>query len=219
MLVKMPGARTKILSLFQKNIGKPLSKDTISQEAGIFDWARVIRALRQEGYDIELLKDGSYVMNSVEKKDGNLRGTIDAKMRYSILLRDHSTCQRCGRTAKDGVKLVIDHKIPVELGGETTEDNLWVLCEECNLGKKHWFSNGSVEEMKQLFSEKIGGKRLKMYFQNHPNELIEPAKLAVISGIRDWERTLRMIRQKDGMNIKYVRKDEETGKEGYIYEP
>src|SRR3989344_3146875 len=143
----MAGAKKKILVLFLANIGKPLSKKQLAKEAGIFDWARAIRTLRQEGYDIELnKKDGSYVLKSNEKKTGYVRGVIDAKLRYSILLRDHSACQRCGRTAQDGMKMVIDHKIPIEIGGKTTPENLWVLCEECNLGKKHWFSNGNVEE-------------------------------------------------------------------------
>lgn len=214
----MAGARSKILVLFERNIGKPLSKEKIAKEAGIFDWARVVRALRQEGYDLELLKDGRYVMNSKGVKDGGkTRIAIDAKTRYRILQRDHSACQRCGRTPVDGVKLVIDHKIPVELGGDSSDENLWVLCEECNLGKKHWFSNGNLEEMKALFKEKSGSKRLKMYFEMHPNELLDPAKLSVISGIRDWERTLRLIRQRTGKQIVYVRKDPKTGREGYVY--
>ena len=215
----MPGAKTKLLSLFLANIKKPLSKDHLAKVAAVHDWARVIRTLRQEGHDIELLQDGSYVMNSKDKKVGNTRGVIDTKTRYRILQRDHSTCQRCGRTAEDGVKLAIDHKIPVDMGGETTDENLWVLCEECNLGKKHWFSDADAEEMKLLFKENSGGKRLELYITSHPNELLEPAKLAVISGIRDWERTLRLFREKSKKNIQYIRKDPMTGKEGYIYKP
>lgn len=215
----MPGAKSKLLAIFLTNLKKPLSKEQLADEAGIFDWARVIRTLRQEGYDIKLLKDGSYVLNSKKRKSGKERGIIDAKTRYRILQRDHSICQRCGKTTKDGVKLVIDHKIPVEMGGETVDENLWVLCEECNLGKKHWFSDANAEEMKLLLKEKSGSKRLELYIISHPNELLEPAKLSVISGIRDWERTLRLFRQKFKKNIQYVRKDPATGKEGYLYIP
>ncbi|MEN6511771.1 MAG: HNH endonuclease [Chloroherpetonaceae bacterium] len=212
----MPGAKTKLLNLFKENVGKPLSKEKLATTADVFDWARSIRTLRQEGYDIELLENGFYVMKSLEMKVGNKRSVIDAKTRYRIMQRDNSTCQRCGRTVSDGIKLAVDHKEPVDMGGDGSDDNLWILCEECNLGKKHWFSDQNAEEMKKIFLEKSGAKRLEMFFDMHPNEVIEPAKLAVISGIRDWERTLRLIRERTHKDIKYVRKDS-SGNEGYIY--
>lgn len=215
----MAGAKTKLLALFEANIGKPLSKERLAKEAAIFDWARVVRALRQEGYDIELLNDGSYRMNGKGKSGGNVRQNIDAKTRYRILQRNHSVCQRCGRSVKDGAKLVIDHKIPVEYGGETTDENLWTLCENCNIGKKHWFSDEDAEAIREILNEKSGSKRIEKYFEAHPNELIETSKLDVISGIRDWERTLRLIRKKKGKKITFVRKDPKTGRTGYIYRP
>jgi len=211
------GAKTKLLNLFKKNVGKPLTKERLAKEAGVFDWARSIRTLRQEGCNIELLSNGSYVLKSLEmKEDGNKRDNIDLKTRYRIMQRDNSTCRRCGRTVSDGVKLAVDHKIPVDMGGDGSDENLWVLCEDCNLGKKHWFSDQNAEEMRNLFQEKSGSKRLELFFELHPNELIEPSKLEVVSGIRDWERTLRLIREKTGKKIEYVRKDA-SGKEGYIY--
>jgi hypothetical protein len=60
---------------------------------------------------------------------------IAARLRFEILRRDSYRCQLCGRTQSDGVRLHIDHKIAVAKGGSTTEENLWVLCEPCNLGK------------------------------------------------------------------------------------
>jgi len=66
--------------------------------------------------------------------------TIPLGLRYAVLTRDNSTCQRCGRTpAKDYVVLHIDHKTPFSLGGLTEESNLWVLCADCNLGKSNNF--------------------------------------------------------------------------------
>ncbi|MDB5254909.1 MAG: hypothetical protein JWL92_285 [Candidatus Nomurabacteria bacterium] len=214
----MPGAKKKILDIFIENVGKPLTKELLAEIAGVFDWARSIRTLRQEGYDIELLKDGSYVLKSLEmREDGNKRDAIDTKTRYRIMQRDNSICQRCGRGIEDGVKLAVDHKIPVDMGGDGSDENLWILCEECNLGKKHWFNDQNAGEMKVLLKEKSGSKRLELYFDMHPGEILEPARLRVVSGIRDWERTLRMIRQNTGKNIKYIKKDPETGEEGYIY--
>lgn len=207
------------MSLFQKNVGKEFDKDTLATTAGVHDWARVIRALRQEGYQIELLDNGSYRLNDLKVLDtGKKRENIDQKTRYRILHRDSSTCQRCGKTIADGIKLVIDHKVPVEWGGSTEDDNLWTLCEPCNLGKKSWLKDENADEMKKILMEPSGKKRIELYFELHPSELIEPGTLALVSGIRDWERTLRAIRQEDGKNIRYVRRDTTTGKEGYIYD-
>ncbi|MER5205942.1 HNH endonuclease [Streptomyces sp. NPDC002825] len=51
-------------------------------------------------------------------------------------------CAACGRTPKDDhVKLVIDHKIPLELGGSNEADNLQPLCEEDNHAKQALFSD------------------------------------------------------------------------------
>ncbi len=44
-------------------------------------------------------------------------------------------CQICGRSAKDGAILHIDHIIPISKGGRTEIDNLRTLCQSCNLGK------------------------------------------------------------------------------------
>ncbi len=49
--------------------------------------------------------------------------------------RDGFKCQICGSTAKDGVKLHVDHIIPVSKGGKTEPKNLRTLCDRCNLGK------------------------------------------------------------------------------------
>ena len=63
------------------------------------------------------------------------RTPIPARMRFEILRRDSYRCQLCGRCQSDGVRLHNDHKTAVSRGGSTTEDNLRVLCEPCNLGK------------------------------------------------------------------------------------
>lgn len=63
------------------------------------------------------------------------RSLMTPTLRYEILKRDNFRCQICGSTAQDGVKLHIDHIVPVSKGGHTTADNLRVLCDRCNLGK------------------------------------------------------------------------------------
>ena len=61
-------------------------------------------------------------------------GKFSKALRIHILNRDKYTCQLCGAKAPE-VRLHIDHKTPKSKGGLSTESNLWVLCEDCNLGK------------------------------------------------------------------------------------
>lgn len=63
------------------------------------------------------------------------RSKMGAKLRYEVIKRDGGKCVVCGRSAADGVKLHVDHIIPVSKGGKTELDNLRTLCQDCNLGK------------------------------------------------------------------------------------
>ncbi|MBQ9552819.1 MAG: HNH endonuclease [Clostridia bacterium] len=65
------------------------------------------------------------------------RSLMTASLRYDILKRDNYRCQICGASANDGVKLHVDHIIPVSKGGKTEPSNLQTLCERCNLGKSN----------------------------------------------------------------------------------
>ena len=60
---------------------------------------------------------------------------VTRAMRYDVLRRDGFHCVRCGRGREDGVKLHVDHVIPVSRGGKSVMDNLQTLCEDCNCGK------------------------------------------------------------------------------------
>lgn len=54
--------------------------------------------------------------------------------RRNIYLRDHHTCQYCGRLpAKD--ELTIDHVVPRSRGGKTTWENVVLACMKCNTRK------------------------------------------------------------------------------------
>ena len=60
---------------------------------------------------------------------------VTRAMRYDVLRRDDFHCVRCGRGREDGVKLHVDHILPVSRGGKTVMSNLQTLCEDCNCGK------------------------------------------------------------------------------------
>ena len=61
------------------------------------------------------------------------------KLRYRVLRKYGGRCQLCGRSAKDGVVLHVDHIIPlsIDFSKAFDEDNLQVLCEDCNIGKSN----------------------------------------------------------------------------------
>ncbi len=63
------------------------------------------------------------------------RSLMTDSLRYDIMKRDNFRCVLCGRTAREGVKLHVDHILPVAKGGLTVPDNLRTLCDQCNLGK------------------------------------------------------------------------------------
>ena len=79
--------------------------------------------------------------HKAEEKEGKLsfvqeqRRKVNDSLRYDILKRDKFRCCICGATANDGVKLEVDHIIPVSKGGKSEKSNLQTLCERCNRGK------------------------------------------------------------------------------------
>jgi hypothetical protein len=63
------------------------------------------------------------------------RELFSKSRRFAIMKRDGYRCQLCGRSQEDGAKLHIDHRTPLVKGGSNEDENLWTLCEDCNLGK------------------------------------------------------------------------------------
>ena len=58
-------------------------------------------------------------------------------LRYETLRRQGARCRCCGRTARDGAIIQVDHIRPRSRFPELAlrADNLQVLCRDCNLGK------------------------------------------------------------------------------------
>ncbi|MBO7273350.1 MAG: topoisomerase DNA-binding C4 zinc finger domain-containing protein, partial [Clostridia bacterium] len=71
------------------------------------------------------------------------RGEVSDSLRYDILNRDNFTCVICGASARQGVRLHVDHVIPIAKGGKSTPDNLRTLCERCNIGKSDKIENNA----------------------------------------------------------------------------
>ncbi len=122
-------------------------------------------------------------------------GQIDIKLRAEVIHAAHGRCQMCGKTVqKHGVTLVVDHKKPRDWGGSNDRENLWAVCEECNSGKKAFFSSLHVEprimtavtahdsvhvRIGELLKAVGVGKRT-------PSSLLE-----VVADQDDWQKRLR----------------------------
>lgn len=59
---------------------------------------------------------------------------VSKRTRFEVLRRDEYACRYCGATAPDA-KLVVDHVMPVALGGSDKPENLVSCCSSCNGGK------------------------------------------------------------------------------------
>lgn len=75
---------------------------------------------------------------------------------FIILNRDNFTCVYCGRSpVEDGIKLHLDHVIPISKGGESNAANLVTSCHNCNLEK----GNRIINSDKILQTIKIRNKK------------------------------------------------------------
>lgn len=63
------------------------------------------------------------------------RAKLTPSLRYDVMKHDGFSCVLCGATKDDGVKLHVDHIVPVSKGGKTELKNLRTLCDYCNIGK------------------------------------------------------------------------------------
>lgn len=64
------------------------------------------------------------------------QGVKSRNTNYDIFENDGFRCQYCGKTPKDGIKLVVDHIYPVSKGGKGKRFNLITSCSKCNRRKK-----------------------------------------------------------------------------------
>ena len=110
------------------------------------DVDRTIRKLAQVGFLIKV-KKGWY---RYDPKKANMRILEDfsATNKKQILERDGYRCVICGKGAKDGIDLQVDHIKPKELGGSATISNGQTLCASHNFRKK---ISSQTETGKKMF--------------------------------------------------------------------
>lgn len=147
-------ARDKLREYFLANVGKVLKTSKLRRVAGISDYQRRIRELRnEEGLQILTHNDradlhpGEYMLVSPKPKPRLAQG-ITADQRARILQRNGMTCQVCGAGAGEPdpfdpakkVRLQVDHIIPLNEGGTSDDSNLRTTCSACNLGRSNLFT-------------------------------------------------------------------------------
>lgn len=141
-------ARNKIRAFFEANLGRVVTTHQIADVAGIRDYQRRIRELRDlEGLQIKThndrpeLRPGEYILETLERLPAFEHG-ISARIRAEVLARNGFTCQWCGRGPGDvdpinpnrKIRLHIDH---IDPDGGNVITNLRALCSACNQGKSN----------------------------------------------------------------------------------
>jgi 5-methylcytosine-specific restriction endonuclease McrA len=90
-------------------------------------------------------------LSTAEVLDTMRHRSVDRTTRERILLRDGEVCGICLSIRGP---FEIDHKIPVCRGGTHHDDNLWVLCTECN-GLKSWMTVAELADLMALFGRSL----------------------------------------------------------------
>ena len=145
---KKKGSRAKLKEFFIENVGKILGSETLREVAGVSEWARRVRELRnEEGYNIVThndrsdLKPGQYLLIDLKPLPAFERG-ISKETRAYVLDRNGFTCQMCGVAAGEPhpydktrkTRLHIGHIIDKSMGGTDEANNLRAICSVCNEG-------------------------------------------------------------------------------------
>jgi 5-methylcytosine-specific restriction endonuclease McrA len=110
-------------------------------------------------------------------------------------------CAQCGRTPlQDGVRLVVDHKIPQSWGGGNEIENLQPLCEDCNAGKRDYFQShdAHADKIRQAINYAEPQKRIGELLKAFNGEWVRTDLLGIVASAQefqeDWQRRLRDLR-------------------------
>jgi len=201
--VKRVSRKQQIIEYLKEHLNQWIHNQELRDLSGLNDVPRTIRLLRQEGWKIDVRGDGYVMLTSLERGSARgMRKAISERLRYEVLSRDGFRCQACGRGASDGIRLTVDHIVPVDWGGTNDKKNLLTLCEECNRGKKAWVDSVPSRDMVEILSKPTVESRIEALFDSFPDQDIPSEMIRLVSGgALDWQRALRRIRQRSGKQI------------------
>ena len=188
-------ARDSVLKLLKANVGHEVTREQIIDAAKISEWPRRIRELRQEGWRINATKKG-YVLESLTRLSKDRLDTkgISQKLRYKIIQQANGACRSCGAKVSEGAVLVVDHKIPRDWGGTTTDENLWAICTKCNQGKRNFYSDQNAEAMRRVMAEGSAKDRILAFFRAMVGKKVDKDQLMLVARISEWARRVRELR-------------------------
>ncbi len=175
--MKQLGARDKLREYFLTHLGQVLDSDTLREVAGISEWARRVRELRnEEGYQILThhdrsdLKPGQYILENAKPQPAFAR-EISKEVRAYVLDRNGFTCQMCGAVAGEPhpydptrkTRLHIGHIIDKSMGGTDDSANLRAICSVCNEGASNLtLDRPSYEKLLIQVRRATGADQLKV---------------------------------------------------------
>ena len=148
-------------------------------------------------YVIERRQQGTKVLYVYKGPRDKPRDTspITARLRAHALHVARGRCGNCGRSIdRHGIVLVVDHKVPREWGGLTSEENLWAICEECNAGKKNYSASIDASWMSRVMTCESVHIRLGETLKAHGEKPVPAATLAFVANQDDWKKRIRELR-------------------------
>ncbi|HAL29241.1 MAG TPA: HNH endonuclease [Coriobacteriia bacterium] len=141
------------------------------------------------------------------------RQNLSSRLEAELFAAFNNRCAMCGRSpAEDGVRLVIDHKVPVQWGGETVFENLQPLCEFHNHGKQAWVASldPNAEAIKAAIALPEPQLRIGELLKAMDGEPVPSELIAVVAREENWGDPLRRLRDLRtlGWDIKASRRKE-----------
>jgi hypothetical protein len=124
---------------------------------------------------------------------------ISIKTRAQVL--QHQRCAMCGKAPlADGVRLVVDHKVPRNWGGGNEIENLQPLCEDCNAGKKDYFESfdSYADHIRQAIDHDEPHRRIGELLKAFDGEWVPGDLLSIVASAKqyqeDWQKRARELR-------------------------
>ena len=106
------------------------------------------------------------------------------------------------------------------MGGPTTLENLWAICEACNRGKKNFFGSFEADEIKQVVNIESVHKRIALSLKLHTPEPVPAYAIEFVANVRDlqldWRQRLCELRYEPiGLEIEVSKKKDGKGVQSF----
>jgi hypothetical protein len=168
----------------------------LSAAAALIGEALADGALPDRAYG-EFLHGGrgdAYLVESLLTFTSAKRGSISDALRACVFASDHNRC--CMESSFCAGPLHADHFVPVLLGGESSEANLWTLCQTHNLWKREswpsaadaaaWLASGRA--LPEVYLDKLAERPWREGF------VADPAARGARSVTRERRGPVRRVR-------------------------